>query len=278
MPRSPRPSNNLSNLSASLHQQLNTYALAAGAAGVSLLALAQPSEAEIVYTPAHGVISRDGSFKIDLNNDGIVDFIIAERAERSEFRTLQFLAVKAAEANEVKCVTSDCISTFTYAAALRSGAEIGEKGQRGWITHTAFMAFEELFENGSIGYAWGWVNVSDRYLGLKFQINGETHFGWARLSVIFHRGLPKVRTWEAHLTGYAYETIAGKSIKAGQTIEETDDDAASPKPAHSGDIIPSSSPGKPASSPAQFALGALALGANGLALLRREESEITAKS
>jgi hypothetical protein len=132
MPRSPRPSNNLSNLSASLHQQLNTYALAAGAAGVSLLALAQPSEAEIMYTPAHGVISRDGSFKTDLNNDGIVDFIIAERAERSEFRTLQFLAVKAAEANEVKCVTSDCISTFTYAAALRSGAEIGEKGQRGW--------------------------------------------------------------------------------------------------------------------------------------------------
>jgi hypothetical protein len=33
-----------------LHQQLHIYALAASAAGVSMLALARPSEAEIIYT------------------------------------------------------------------------------------------------------------------------------------------------------------------------------------------------------------------------------------
>jgi hypothetical protein len=35
-------------VSDSLHRQLNMYALAASAAGVSLLALAAPSEAEII--------------------------------------------------------------------------------------------------------------------------------------------------------------------------------------------------------------------------------------
>ena len=37
-------------LSESVHHQLNMYALAAGAAGVGVLALAQPVAAEIVYT------------------------------------------------------------------------------------------------------------------------------------------------------------------------------------------------------------------------------------
>ena len=40
-------------LSDSLHHRLNAYALAAGAAGVSLLALAGPAQARIVYTPGH---------------------------------------------------------------------------------------------------------------------------------------------------------------------------------------------------------------------------------
>jgi hypothetical protein len=57
MQRSSRP-RATAELSRSLHQQLNTYALAAGAAGVGLLALAPPAEAKIIYTPAHRVISQ----------------------------------------------------------------------------------------------------------------------------------------------------------------------------------------------------------------------------
>jgi hypothetical protein len=40
-------------LSAQVHQRLNSYALAASAAGVGMLALAQPAEAKIVYTHTH---------------------------------------------------------------------------------------------------------------------------------------------------------------------------------------------------------------------------------
>ena len=77
MKRSPR-SRKPANLSESIHQQLNMYALAAGAAGVSVLALAQPSEAEIKYTPTHVVIGKGGVsiYNLDLNHDGITDFTI----------------------------------------------------------------------------------------------------------------------------------------------------------------------------------------------------------
>src|ERR1039458_9779518 len=60
----------------SLHNSLALYALAAGATGVGVLALAQPAEGEVVYTPAHEVIGRNQSFAIDLNHDGITDFTI----------------------------------------------------------------------------------------------------------------------------------------------------------------------------------------------------------
>jgi hypothetical protein len=45
------------------------------AAGVGMLALAQPSEAKIVYTPANAQIGGTvGKLNLDLNNDGITDF------------------------------------------------------------------------------------------------------------------------------------------------------------------------------------------------------------
>jgi hypothetical protein len=53
------------------------YALAASAAGVSLLALTPPAEAKIIYTPAHRVIGPHDSYNIDLNHDGTTDFTIA---------------------------------------------------------------------------------------------------------------------------------------------------------------------------------------------------------
>jgi hypothetical protein len=61
-------------LSDSLHHRLNSYALAASAAGVGVLAVAQPADAKIVYTPAHVVVSE--VVPLDLNHDGIVDFTI----------------------------------------------------------------------------------------------------------------------------------------------------------------------------------------------------------
>ena len=62
-----------------------------------------------------------------------------------------------------------------------------------------------------------WLDVVNHYLGVNFQVNGQTHYGWARLSVLLHCGRGGGCTFVVTLTGYAYETIPGKSINAGQT-------------------------------------------------------------
>src|SRR5580704_3243409 len=61
-------------LSESTQQRLNMYALVAGAAGVGMLAMAQPAAAKIVYTPAHINLGFDQVTPLDLNHDGITDF------------------------------------------------------------------------------------------------------------------------------------------------------------------------------------------------------------
>ena len=64
-------------LSESTNRQLNKYALAAGAAGVGMLALAQTAEAKIVYTRVNKPLSYAVTI-LDLNNDGIPDFGFCE--------------------------------------------------------------------------------------------------------------------------------------------------------------------------------------------------------
>jgi hypothetical protein len=265
MKRTPGPRRRVAHLSQSTHKHLSSYALAAGAAGVNLLALTAPSEAEIVYTPANETITRDGSYALDLNHDGIVDYVIFEKVQKESGKTsFQSLGVQPSANNQADCRYPFCGSTEgVYAGGLSLGNQIGPgSGQHGWSGNRLQMA-AEIRSGTFVTYLGDFRYARGTYLGLRFQINGETHFGWARFTVRFRPGLPEDRTWEAHLTGYAYETVPGKAIKAGETREGN----ATLQGQGSSKAIT-------ASAVRQLApLGTLALGAQGIALLRREEFE-----
>src|SRR5208283_1243900 len=112
-------------LSQPLQQRLNMYALAAGAAGVSLLALAQPSEAKVVYTKAHQVIGQNGVYNLDLNHDGTIDFLIQQCCgEGSSSIRSNGLLAKEALGNAVQ---GSVANSHKFAAALKTGARIGPK-------------------------------------------------------------------------------------------------------------------------------------------------------
>jgi len=191
-------------LSPSLDHQLNLYAVAAGAAGVGVLALAQPAEGKVVYTKAHTVIQRGDSFHLDLNHDKIVDFTVANFVSCTALICGYFLQVQPTRGNSEIGYAQ---RFFTYASALRQGFRIDPN--RDFKTLSADMVIQM-----SQLTAGPWVNATDRYLGLKFQIDEEAHYGWARLSVRV-----KGSTISATLTGYAYETVANKPIVTGNTNE-----------------------------------------------------------
>jgi hypothetical protein len=251
---SSRPPKTPSQLPESLHQRLNAYALAASAAGVTMLALAPHAEAKIIYTPAHRVITPKDSYNIDFNRDGITDFKIANSV--SACTDFCFFELRQWPADGNSAVGYTVGSGFLLDSALKPGAHIGPRSPFKKGTAALVVARSNVYtSNKTIVYG-RWVNVKDRYLGLKFQIKGNTHYGWARLNV----KVSKTRI-TATLTGYAYETIPNKPIIAGKTkgpdnasVEESDAVLNVPTP-------------EPPS------LGALAIGAPGLSIWRRKEHE-----
>ena len=244
----------VTNLSGSTTRQLNTYALAATAAGVGVLALTQSVEAKIVFTPAHHVINANQTYRLDLNHDGIADFVLKDFfATNSGDSGGSLNVLPKRSANEVWAAQHCTSGTVRLcAAALPKGTKIGSKGS----FRPDYPAGEVMAASDIHGYRTGaWFNVT-RYLGLKFVIKGKTHFGWARLAVSVQHF-----TFTATLTGYAYETIPGKAIIAGATKGPDD---AEPTAALS------------SRTPEPVTLGVLALGTPGLSIWRRKESAAAA--
>jgi hypothetical protein len=248
MPRSSRSLRTRFQVSPSLHNKLNAYALGATAAGVAVLAIVPPATAEIVYTPANHEIrpNRGGTgFFLDLNHDGINDFLI-----------VNFYSTTSAILNvwvSPEQVGNEIFSNGAgYAAAIPAGVAIGSSG-RFHPAQSLGMANDDF----PVGNCQGpWKDARNKYLGLKFEISGEVHFGWARLSVTCFTP----RAARVLLTGYAYETVVNAPIVTGQTSGTAEDAALTPSEV----IRPENSRVAP--------LSLLALGSSGLAAWRREET------
>jgi hypothetical protein len=243
----PSPSRSRHQSSEQFDHRLHMYSVAAGAAGVGLLALAQPANAEIVYTPANVTISTRGvsSYALDLSGGGTTDFFLSAISKESvdtSGGTSRIIARAAARGNAV-------VGYGGNAAALTAGQHIdAQRKYKG-----SMMASLHTFIGTEFTFRGQWVNVKDRYLGLEFQIDGQTHYGWARISVVG-------KTMTAKLTGYAYETTADTPVAAGKT---------------SGTAVASRLPITAPVFQAEAhgaSLGALAAGASSLSAWRREET------
>ncbi|MFY9845356.1 MAG: hypothetical protein ACLP0H_20210 [Terriglobales bacterium] len=254
-------------VSDSLNRQLNTYAQVAAAAGVSVLALAGASEAEVVYTETHQVTHAGFPLYLDLNHDGINDFMLRETYYAGSSGVEVGLDAGGIADNRVagRRLQTSGGYFFSAASALHAGARIGPEGH--FSVRFPTMA-EEFFPRlgGQYSDLGPWVGkghgVKNRYLGLKFIVDGEVHYGWARLSVTLAHNRQSDDV-NGTLTGYAYETVADKPIIAGR-ITGPDVIAVQPE---TGQIMP---PPLVAPAPAPATLGLLAKGALTLDLWRRD--------
>jgi len=191
------------NLKANVERNLIAYAAAASAAGVAIAALTQPAEAKVIYTPAHKTIGNHHHYNLDVNGDGKTDFVLNNASIKSGSIGQSWLSAQPGVSNGV----AGYANSFSWASALKSNVKIGAK--KSFFPGQVVLAF--LYENGSGSLDFGqWDNVKKRYLGLKFMIKGQVHYGWARLNVTAQNG-----SITGKLTGYAYETKVNKAILAG---------------------------------------------------------------
>jgi hypothetical protein len=201
-------------LSESLRSKVDMYGLAAAATGLGIAALTTPAQAEVVYTQAHQEVGREGVV-LDLNRDGIPDF---EIVQENYFADGFGVTVYSHALNRA----FGAASRANFLSMLPIGYTVGSnptRFQRGVasinypIPHKFLFYCEAASGGGTCTGAWE-KGTNSSYVGFKFLINGEVHYGWARLKVTVARANDPKATY---LTGYAYETIANKPIVTGNT-------------------------------------------------------------
>jgi len=247
----------INSLPESLNRRLNLYSVTAAAAGVGMLALSQPATGTIVITNKTIPIplcnlNSPCPVTIDFNNDGIADvqFLLTYYPEHSfYFANLNAQALGAGAG----VMAPPNGANEPYASCLLRGAKIGGSAKFATLAMMERSSGHAYATTSHPRHLYGkWdSNQPNRFLGVKFKFGGKTHYGWVRVTV-------KTNTSQisATVTEYGYETVANKRVSAGLP------GAASVRP-----------PSK--SVPAVASLGALALGAEGMEVWRREEEVIT---
>jgi hypothetical protein len=216
-----------------------------------VLALAHSAEAKIVYTATNVRLITGQNVYLDLNHDGTNDFYFVGQQSEKTSSGFAFLAISPEPGPKRNAVLTVQSNGNQCAAELPAGEQVG--AGRPFKAKSLAMFFR----------SWGWTGGTSRcgwakkpgphYLGLMFRVKGTIHYGWARVKVASYPH------YSATLTGYAYETIANKSIITGKT--KGPDDASVEAP-NASQIAPTDTPAT---------LGMLALGAPTLSVWRREK-------
>jgi hypothetical protein len=229
----------ISPLPSLLDKKLIAYAAAFTAAGVGTLAAPQSAEAKVVYTAVNENLVF-GKTTLDINNDGTADYLF----EWEGLGHIFSLFVRPRSSNFVVVYSG-------WAAPLPAGVTVGP-GQASKLKHRpANMEVVAAALSSGTNYIGPWVNAQNMYLGLEITINGQHHYGWARISMPVNA--------PATITGYAYETVADKPIITGATTDSVKVSEAAPAT----DLAPWK--GNPS-------LGMLAHGSAGLEAWRREDA------
>ncbi len=258
---STQPNSAKKSTSSHLNCLAGAYSLAAAAAGVSLLAMVQPAVGEVIVTKKSIPIpvGKEGSSKpiyLSLANNGVND--LSFTLFQDSYGPGRTLTVAAVNKNLDGVMMGG--GWDPYAQALAQNTKIGASAP--------FFGYDGLVElsasSGANKYCKGYWgtnlthiyfgcgNPKNKYMGVKFQLNGKTHYGWVRLNIKTTSN-PNGAPLTATITEYAYESVANKTIKAGATTST----AMVPAEDTQNEVGPS--------------LGMLAAGADGLPGWRREE-------
>lgn len=177
----------------STHQTRRFSAVSAGATG--LVIAAGPTNAAII---ASGIVDQSVSpispFHLDMNSDGVFEYNFT------------------ATTGKVSDTGVRVSSTATGASWLSTNPTIGEPDRLssgtlidGTATYSTSLVNRPIV---AADVPWSWNPVSSNgYMGVVFEIGGNTHYGWAEIT--------SVSTSSIVVNQWAYESVAGTGILAG---------------------------------------------------------------
>jgi hypothetical protein len=154
-------------------------------------------------------------FELDLNSDSQIDYVLSSvLLEENDLPYLYlFINRKTPHLNRFVVKNApELVNGGFWAVPLEKNAGIGSNMAAGnqWSPDLSSGCFISSSSSGTTtNFAGEWIGKKDKYLGLKFLINGAYHYGWLRVS--HTSGEDKIA-----ILDYAYNKEAGKEIIAGE--------------------------------------------------------------
>lgn len=131
-----------------------------------------------------------GFLPMDLNQDSIVDFLYT-------FNLMAEFSVTSQDANRT-------------GGPLTAGTEIDQSLADYWQGGSQTMVqWIRLLDDNTVSFG-PWAGVDNGYMGLEFEADGQTYYGWARITADYDDINVVVHEW-------AYESTPGIGIAAGAT-------------------------------------------------------------
>ena len=151
-------------------------------------------QGSVIYTDINPDVTKvNSNYSLDINKDLTQDFNISAGGNSS---------VGFIYCNSLDTSKQLFVSNSTDAKPFTSGMSIGASTTNGyWANGSNFF----LYAVGGSSSAGSFTNNTDYYLGLRIRINGNYHYGWARVSV-------NTTTMSVTIRDYAYESFANKAI------------------------------------------------------------------
>lgn len=173
----------------------------------SLLTGVSQVSGQIIYTDVDPDEGGSGvTYTLDMDNDNNAEFQIRHFDESNGGSSLNSLFVGPAldaSANAGNSIIASSVSGFAYPLVLNEGDAISA-GNANWKDNLGQSLNASSCSSGN------WCNETDKYLGLRFKIGNDVHYGWARLDV-------GTSGADWLIKDYAYNSVAGESIDAGET-------------------------------------------------------------
>ncbi|MBL0051891.1 MAG: T9SS type A sorting domain-containing protein [Bacteroidetes bacterium] len=188
------------------------------------------ANAQIVYTDVNPneVLSCifqtpcSGDYSLDLNNDGINDFVLSARKKFvncSKCGPQGGVTMANGDSAVISSTSNSWIADTTGGYALNTiinSSLVWFNAIHTLVTKHVNCVLCSPPPGSHLVYSPAsgpWLNVSGNYLPLKIQVGTDFYYGWIKLGVSIGNNFVSVTIFE-----YAYNSIPNQPILAGQTI------------------------------------------------------------
>lgn len=191
-----------------VQRKLSAYAATTAGA----VALAGSADAQVIHvdinpdTAAHDSVYYD----LDMNGDAIPELHFTAFDYQTPYGLVNIAEVDVLGDTNNAVMGSLYYGYYPFPFALNNGDSVSGTSPD-WQNKTINNGVQYLGVMSAYGNYANWIGVSDKYLGVRFKIGANTHYGWVRISVTADVDSIIIKE-------YAYQLLPGVGITAGQLV------------------------------------------------------------